>query len=682
MESPPHGDSNTTRLKQKGGKMMKATLRLFNALPIKERKGVFLQPEELLLKTIPKGFVFSSDVIADYPYHKFGELIELVEKEIGIDSSQANQTFHKSWAKVRDASIEQLVIEQWAHYLTTYGKADPLGYVLEKGITQVPGDFHLDRLYDGNYVYIPQEILDIPNINMEDVKLTVIKGYTKEELKDKLLALLGSGIALKEDTLCDVIDIAIYVGMEEWDIANIKNKEVKAILYDNLSMFPKSPVEFLRYCVYVATDQTLLIKSKAVIAKIKEGKNIKIVKLFQEYDAKYGFEVLAEIFYRFKPIFLAFRTNQAMKIYTNKIRRFARTCHYPMKEDYLNTVTAVIKRGGIIFRPQLEQELKKVNTFRKIRLAYALKFRTKDVKSILYRIRNGKAYATEFVSGEASKVLTKATLSIVLDSIIKDVAKNVKGKKIYIPDYINYTLPATEKQFAGNFPSGTYVDIKEDMLFGVHWKNVSDKWIDLDLSLLSADHKYGWDGAYRDENRNILYSGDVTTAPKPKGATELFYVKRQLKDEFIFFVNYYNYDKDIPVPFKIIVAKQKVSMLNEGCMVNPNNIVVSLQSEISQKQKILGLLITTTTGSKFYFVETSIGGSITSSNSAFAEHSRQYLIDFYQDSIELKDILVKAGAKLVKNMVDEPKFMKDEIDINLSPENLEKDTILNLLKGA
>ncbi len=80
--------------------------------------------------------------------------------------------------------------------------------------------------------------------------------------------------------------------------------------------------------------------------------------------------------------------------------------------------------------------------WRKIRLAYALKFRTKDVDSILYRIRNGKAYAMDFFFGDKERA--KTILAIVLDSIVEDIVKNVKGKKIYIPDYINYSLPATE----------------------------------------------------------------------------------------------------------------------------------------------------------------------------------------------------------------------------------------------
>ena len=106
-------------------------------------------------------------------------------------------------------------------------------------------------------------------------------------------------------------------------------------------------------------------------------------------------------------------------------------------------------------------------------------------------------------------------------------------------------------------------------------------------------------------------------------------------------------------------------------MANPNNIISITQTEISQKQKILGLLITTTKGSRFYFVETSIGNSITSRNSELAEHSRKYLMNFYQNSVELKDVLGKAGAEFVDD--------KEKADVDLSPEVLERGTILNLL---
>ena len=656
---------------------MKATIKLFKALPIKKRQGK-TPTEELLKETIKRGFVFSPEVI--YNYSNYDELIKLVEEVFGITSEKLNEAFHKSWKKVKEADIEQLVTEQVTHYMTTYGKKDPIRYLIEKeflwGINNLHErvlrlqDFDANKMYDEDYVYIPKEILDIPEVNIDEIKLVVIKGYTKQELKDKLLKLLNSGIALKEETINDVIDVALFVDINEEEIEDIKNKEVRVILYEYLNMIPKSPIEFLRYIVYIATDSTLLIKSKEAIDKIKENKNIKIIKFFKDYDKKYGLEKLAQIFLRFKPIFLSFRTNRELKTIINRIRKLAVHYHKPMPSDYLNEITAKIKKGEIIDIDKLEKELKRVNVWRKVRLAYALKFRTKeDIDSILYRIRNGKAYATDF--NFKNKIVAKHVLDIVLDSITRDIGKNIEGKKIYIPGYINYSLPATEKQFTGNFPSGTYISIPQDMIVGIHWENIKSNRIDLDLSTISSAGKFGWDGSYRNDEGSILFSGDITDAPRPKGATELFYVKRQLKDSLILMLNYYNYDSEIKVPFKIIVAKEKVKNFRNNYMVDPNNIVSVAQSEISQRQKILGLLITTMKESRFYFVETSIGTSITARDSEVSNNSRKYLINFYKDSIELKDILLKAGAKLVDD--------KDKSDIDLSPENLEKDSILNLL---
>ncbi len=107
---------------------MQAFIKLFKALPIKKRQGK-APTEELLNKTIKKGFIFSPEVI--YNYSNYDELIELVEGVYGIAGEKANATFHKSWKKVKEADIEQLIVEQIAHYLTTYGKKDPISYLFQ-----------------------------------------------------------------------------------------------------------------------------------------------------------------------------------------------------------------------------------------------------------------------------------------------------------------------------------------------------------------------------------------------------------------------------------------------------------------------------------------------------------------------------------------------------------------------
>ena len=625
---------------------MKSTINLFKALPIKA-EGKKAISEKLLSETFRRGFIFSPEVLFNYSE---SELFNLIDG-LGLNPEQINNSFHKSWEKIKTASIEQLVIEQIVHYITTYG-FEELGH------------------YDKDSVYIPLEKLEIPEIDINNIKLIVINGYTKEELKEKLLNLLQSGIALKEDTINDIVDVATFVELNESEIETIKNKEVKTALYDYLNFVPENPTEFLRYIVYKSTDKTLLIKDKNTIETIKYKKNLDVLGLLVRYKNKHGLKRLAEIFYRFKPIFLAFRTNSQLKATINKIRKLAVKNHKPMPEDYLNSITDKIKKGETIDQKRFYKELSKVNIFRKIRLAYALNYRANDPNSIIYKIRNGKGYATEF----EFKNTIRATeiLNVVVDSIEKDISKNVKGKKIYIPEYVEYALPATEKQFTGNFPSGTCITIPNDMIFGVHWENVNNRRIDLDLSLISpTTGKIGWDSSYRTEDRSILFSGDMTDAHKPDGASELFYVKKQENEAAILLVNYYNYNKEIEVPFEIIVAKEKANDFGMNYMVNPNNVLSIAKSKINKRQNILGLLVTTDTECKFYFAETSIGKSITSSGSAFVEHSRKYLFNFYKDMIILNYILEEAGAELVSD--------KENCDIDLSPETLEKDSIINLL---
>ena len=626
---------------------MKATIRLFNALPIETKRKK--SDTELLKKTLLKGFVFSPEVIYNYPDHN--KLIASVEKIIGLSGEKLNNSFHKSWAKVKNASIEQLVLEQMVHYFTTYG-------------------FEALGIYDKNSVYIPNEELELPE-DIDGIELTVINGYTKKELKTKLLKLLSSGIALHEDTVKDVLEVAEFVGINEKDLESIKNKEVRIALYDSLDIFPEDPTEFLRFTIYKAIEKTLLIKSPALIAEIREAESVVTInKLFKKYENKHGLNRLAEIFYRFKPIFLAFRKNSELKTRINRVRKLAEKYHKSLPEDYLNSITSKLKNGEKIINKKLNEELSSVNIFRKIRLAYALKFRTKEVDSILYKIRNGKGYATDFKF--SNKEPAKKVLEIVLKSIIEDISKNVKGKKVFIPENIKYSLPATEKQFTGSFPSGTYVTIPKDMIFGIHWENVPDHRIDLDLSVISPNTgKIGWDSDYRTDSGNILFSGDITDAPNPKGAMELFYVKRQKKNSLILFVNYYNYDKEIEVPFKIIVAKEEAKGFGKNYMVNPNNVIAVASTKINEQQKVLGLMVSTSVGSRFYFTESSVGKSISSSGSDFVENTRKYLFGFYENTIELEDILIKAGAKIIKD--------KNKCDIDLSPEDLQKDSILNLL---
>lgn len=630
------------------------TLRLFKSVVV-EKEGNKEDNSKIIYKTVKEGFIFDSKIINSFNKYELEVLINLVKEEFILNPSQMNSSFHKSWNKIANSSIRQLVVEQIIHYMTTYG-------------------FEAYGIYHKDYVFIPREQLNIPEIDIDGINLMIIKGITKTELKEMLMSLLKSGIALSQQTVNDISVIAKYVNFDNIDIKNIKNREVRVILYENLNMIPEDPIEFLRYLVYKCTGKTLLIKDRETIKNIRINvrANPEIYKLFTKYNIENdGFKRLSKIFLRFKPIFLAFKEDVDLKSIINRIRKLSIKYHEPMQKDYMNSVTEIIRNGN--FDPEkLKIELKNVNTFRKIRLASAIKYQISDPNSIVYRIRNGKTYSKEYNNTSNNYLLNHDVFSafnIIGESIISDIRKNVKGKKIYIPENITYALPTSEKNFTGNIPTGTSIYIPNHMIVGVHWTNVNYRRVDLDLSLLDSTGKTGWDGRYRSENCDTLFSGDMTDAPIPHGASELFYIKNNEKT-YLLMLNNFNV-RDMEVPFKLFLASQNIDVttLNRNYMVNPNNVISTTKMEISKEQKMLGFI----KENKFYFVNSIIGGnSRTSSLKGYTQHTIDYCIESAICSLNLNEVLKHAGAILVDN--------KEDCDIDLSIEKIEKTTIINLIK--
>jgi hypothetical protein len=628
----------------------------------------------LVEDTVRRGFVLAPDVVAEGG--DLERLVDQIDGLYGVEGTKLNQAFHKSWDKVKDAPIAELVMEQTVHYITTYG-------------------FEAAGVFDGSSVYVPGEVLQAPELK-DGLRVVVIRGLTKNELRAELQALLGSGIALSEDTLADVLDVATFVGFTEDDVAVVRNREATAALYTYLGLIPASPVEFLRFAIYKATSQTLLIKSNELVEQIKGSRSLDVVRAFELYDKQYGVARLGEIFYRFKPLFLAFRTSPQMRQIVNEIRRAARTHHKPLPADPLNDVTASLARGE---SPDLST-LDDANTFRKIRLAYALKYRAGEQDAILYRIRNGRTWATEFSFTE--RAAAKDAYDRVVASVVNDVARSVSGRTVHIPKGIHYGLPATEKQFTAAFPSGTYVKALEHMVCGIHWMNVEDHRIDLDLSMLSTGDKFGWDSSYRSSDRELLFSGDMTDAPQPLGASEFYYLGGGLIGAYLLMCNFFNYRSTVKVPAQIIVASQKSSVSHKSeasqtsagrsgfwrrtrrppvagvqmadgpsFVADPNRILAASHLTVDVKQKVLGIAVATREHRRFYFAEFNQGSINTSRPGGHAELARKYLLSYYLDAIDLNSVLIEAGA----TMVDDPA----NADLDLRPEAVDKGTFIRLL---
>jgi hypothetical protein len=260
----------------------------------------------------------------------------------------------------------------------------------------------------------------------------------------------------------------------------------------------------------------------------------------------------------------------------------------------------------------------------------------------------------------------------------------VEGKTFYIPSKIYYALPTTEKQFIGNIPSKSFVDLdyRKDSLIGIHWRNKEHKRIDLDFSGMNiSGSKVGWDGAYRDDR--LLFSGDMTGAPRPKGASEVFCVKQTREEDleeevYLFQVNFYNLSiGDNAVPFDIMIGEDSNTSgkLKENYTINPNKIILQTQREVEKETKTIGLLYINHKyeSKRFYFLETA--SSITRSV-YYREHDRikmNYMVNALSIAPSLDSILQKAGGKVVYTKTD-----IDTIDYDLSPETVDKNTLIEI----
>lgn len=618
--------------------MHRATLRLFNAVAVKEKR---YQPidHDIYARTLKQGYVIEP------AFQPSMSLLQDIEAVVGLSGEKANAAFHKSWKTIEESPLETLVMQQLVHYFTTYG-------------------FEQLDIYQEETVYIPSETLELPDIR-DSIALTIVRAMTPEELIEAIIK-LGSGIALAAETLDDIMTIVKANAFDSTFVDKIQNRELKAQLYEHYNLVPTEPVAYLRYVVTKLTSQSLLIKNDDLIEKIKSADGQRLDVLLDAAPSNLG-----SIFYRFKPLFLALKTISGKKHFFNRLRKKAIKQHTPLHADYLNDITAQIKRGNLDL-DLLSKRLANASPFRKIRLAYALKYRLHADDAIVYRVRNGRGWATEFSWPENAQSTTHQALDLVESSIIGDLRRQVEGKSLYIPAHVHYTLPATEKQFTGFLPSGSYVTVPGDLIVGVHWIN-TQKRVDLDLSVIGASGKYGWDASYRSKKKDVLFSGDMTDAPKPLGATELFYLKQCQNEPRILMVNYFNYHAGDEVETKLLVAHEKPSRFGQNYMVDINNIIASAMINISKKQNILGLIADVNGENRVYFANISVGNAVSASNNVHSRQSRQYLVNRMVHSLDFNSLLTKAGA------VVRTKKEGDE-DIDLSPEHLTKTSFIELLQ--
>lgn len=539
-------------------------------------------------------------------------------------SINPNATFYKDWKDVISKDRFELFIDQIKHYASTYGtNFTEEAYVPNDGAENLPP--------------------------MDNIK--IIDTISKSEAIEKLEKMIYSPMAMAQETVNDILSLTKKLSIKV-DIEKVSNKELKMLLCDTLGIVPLNAEEFIRFLIYKATGKTLLIKSKEVIKEITNS-GIQLSK----YITKENIDNISSVFYRFKPIFLAFKhCNKENAKTVNALRKLAIKFHQPKRESF----------WANCFSHSLPEILKKadeLNNFKKISLINECFSKIHENGTIAkpYLIRNGKMFVTEHTNSYKNEKI-RGIASILTDSLLKSLKS--KACKVKLDKNVELALPTSEKTFIGNYPIYSSIAMDNDTIVGIYWR---ENWgaRDLDLSYIdSGGHaKIGWNANFT--NNNVVFSGDMTSA-NPE-ATELLYFKKKIdsNDSGIIHVN--NFSGKDNSEYNLFVAKEKIAMNNwkTGYMCDPNNIIFQSRDKMDSKEKSIAIIA----NSKLYIASLRTGSKIVSSSNKYTTQYADYIKDNIKNHLTLSEVLCSAGFEIVDK--------SEDADMDFS--NPTKDMFMNLL---
>ena len=568
-------------------------------------------------------------------------------------SGNVNSTFYQNWEDVTSKTRFELFIDQLLHYVTTYGT---------------------DFACEGNgYVPNATPVGPVYISLFKDYK--VIMPCTEEDVYNRCMDMLTSGIAMKQATIETIVDYVVEYVTEndllttgEFDIDDIANREALTLLCDELGIAPNKKFDLFRYIMYKTTGSTLIIKNKPTINAIIRS------------NTQFDFNTLsdrqliglASIFYRFKPLFLAFKKTCTGDAYystpvtsrnahiINKIRRMAPKYHTPLAESVMATMLGKAHDSTVITETAAQ-----MNTFQIIRLMNTIIERlNRTDEKVMYIVRNGKMFVKDAKSYDGMITYYATVFNILKNELVSRLSE--KATYVKYPKNMVLACPTSEKNFVGDLPFGTYMDLQDsDSFIGIYWK---EEWgtHDFDLSVLNIDGiKVGWDSRYYSDNQDVVYSGDMTSA-RPEAA-EIMLFKKGATDGSVM-VNRYN-GRD-GSKFRFFGGVEPNMKLRRNYMVDPNFIKFSADVVSDTVEQTIGLL----NDGRFYVMALGSGNSIVSFHKGSKQNERYYASVLKAKSyLKLNYILSAAGFIDVDSVEELP---KDAQILDLT--QMSRDTLINL----
>ena len=630
----------------------KAVLTLFRAVPRTGKASA--QPDNE--QNTAHGIYITPEAMAACPSLQDSDSRKFLWENFGYDMWAMNQGFYKNFHEVRDASPKQWLIHQILHYMSVY---------LQNG------NMTNGAKVDSNLVFIPPTELNLPE--GEPIRLTVIDVIENAEIKDRVQKAIMSGMALSQETLDSVVTIMGELDMLSMDISKIPNKELRIRLYDKLDQLPANGQEFLRLLLFKATGNSLLIKSQAVIRYIRQLRDNEqmpwLADIFQRFVAQNGIEPLAAEFLRYKRLWLAFKGDAAVSPIINRARKYSERCKYVKNIGVLERITW----DDTVDTDEVVAELSKVTIYKRVVLANCLLYRQQKPESALYLIRNGTAFARELPAMPRFTEKHEQILDAIIGSIVEEVKRKAEGKVFYIPDKVEYAMPTSEKHFVGGVPFYSALNLGKDIVVGIHWENLPSERVDLDLHYVSNKYYLGWN-TQQTRLQEVIFSGDMTDAPKDKGgATEAFFIREQVQEDWAaVYLNCYTGNHQA-VPYKFVVGDVEPEAVNHDYLINCHKLVLNINNSIDRGEALLGFLAADEHGNKaFYFMTAGFGNSIVACDDDKGRQAVKAMGTQVASVLKLRDVLSMAGARVV-NELSEP------VDVDLSLDKVTRETFINLL---
>lgn len=601
------------------------------------------------------------DIVSDIS----AEAWHIIDDIFGKNAVQFNSTFYQDFRTVRDMTNLERVLDQLMHYMSTYGRE-------MVGLEARP--------------YIPVRDFDfegIPGMNISVDQILVIQMVDDKVLGDMVDNMVKTVKAPNIMMRTGFQYLWPYMSVTDKDIQSF---ELKCIYYDETGRVPSQNIDFLRYMVYKTTGRPMLIKDRTTIEIIKRANpDYKLIGLWQKCDIN----SMAEIFYRYKPLFLAFKhigtlrgwhehtaSNPNMASVINRIRRAAVEHHKPLDEASIQNMIRMYIQGKSV-----AHLVAKASNRDLVKIINSLLNSLEAEQPRVFNIRNGKAYVTEGVTKTRKEYQKRnEMMTYIYNQLIARMSDKYKNVVFVMPEHIEYTVPTSEKQMVYTYPWGTRIKVPGEggYTMGMHWFDQHNQRVDLDLHMNGINGAHiGWNAGYY--NSEATYSGDMTAAPQPNGAAEAVEFRTRNNDYNMTINKFSGPDS---VDFKLFVSKGHVGDNGVKFTYHPaDDLIPTIPMQFTGTDSNT-MNVGITCKGDFYFY----GGRI-SSGIVPAQNYSQFIQGVsakITSMLLMKEFLEDCGATIMTQAPDSAVNQTgDEMAIiDLSPEALIPTTLFEVIDGT